>query len=160
MNRTKMKDCLRAAYNIAKNSPDPSTKVGAVILHPTGGMYGWNHIPPGVKIDLTDRVLKYKVIAHAERHAIFNAAKNGIALKDTTLICPWACCADCAIAIVLSGIRRVVCHGEAMDKTPDRWVEDIKLAAEIFSGSGVDYVKFYGRIGECENLFDGEIWKP
>ena len=161
MNKTRFRGFLRRAYQLAEeNSPDPSTKVGAIIVHSIGEFYGWNHTPKGIEIDLTDRVLKYKAIEHAERHAIFNAARHGIALLNTTLVCPWAACADCARAIALSGIARVICHGDALDKTPERWQQDIELAAKIFEGSGVRYVKWYGKVGGCKNLFDGRVWEP
>jgi len=160
MTDNKIKDLLRRAYHLAERSSDPSTKVGAIILHDLDECYGWNHTPPGIEIDLTDRVLKYKVIEHAERHAIFNAAKHGIALLNTILVCPWAACADCARAIALSGIFEVVCHGDAIDKTPERWQQDMAIAAQIFAGSGVKYTKFYGKLDYCENLFNGETWYP
>ena len=155
-----IKDLLRRAYHLAERSTDPSTKVGAIILHNMDECYGWNHIPPGINIDLTDRTLKYKVIEHAERHAIFNAAKYGIALLNTILVCPWAACCDCARAIALSGISKVICHGDTIDKTPTRWQQDMAIAAQIFAASGVRYTKFYGKIGDCQNLFNGEIWYP
>jgi dCMP deaminase len=160
-----MRNYLREAYSLALNSPDPSTKVGALILLAVGGSgypvcFGWNHIPAGITIDLTDRVLKYKVIEHAERAAIFQAARRGIALEGAILVCPWACCCDCARAITLSGISEVVSHGDAIDKTPSRWQQDIDLAAKIFASGNVKYTKFYGKIGDCENLFNGGIWHP
>jgi dCMP deaminase len=156
------KNNLRSAYRIAHlYSPDPSTKVGAIILTQSHMFMGWNHLPPGLdNFDLTDRALKYKIIEHAERDAIFKAAKEGVSLEGATMYCPWAACCDCARAIVLSGIKEVVCHGNALEMTPDRWREDTELAKKIFEASGVTYTWWYGKLGYCQNLFDGKVWYP
>jgi dCMP deaminase len=153
---------LRSAYQLADlYSPDPSTKVGAIIVTKSNIISGWNHLPPGLdEFDLTDRALKYKIIEHAERDAIFKAANEGISLYGATMFCPWAACCDCARAIVLSGIKEVVCHGNALEMTPDRWREDTELAKKIFEASGVIYTWWYGKLGDCQNLFDGKVWYP
>jgi hypothetical protein len=44
--------------------------------------------------------------------------------------------------------------------TPDRWRKDIELAKKIFSGGGVKYTWWYGKVGQCKNLFDGRYWCP
>jgi len=156
-------DFLRLAYKYADtHSPDPSTHVGALIVTVNNQTaHGCNHLTEGMEgIDLSNRTLKYKVIEHAERDAIFNAARRGIPLHNAVMYCPWAACCDCARAIVLSGIKEVVCHGNALDQTPDRWKEDIELAAKIFAGSGVKYTWWYGQVGDCRNLFNGKYWSP
>jgi hypothetical protein len=58
------------------------------------------------------------------------------------------------------GIKEVVAHGDAIDKTPERWADSINAAMRLFEENGVIYTKVYGKIGDCENLFDGEIWYP
>jgi dCMP deaminase len=162
MNSEAKRQYLRKAYQVAtKYSPDPSTKVGAIIISTSGHIIeGWNHLPSGVEIDLNDRDLKYKMIEHAERAAIFYAARKGIALEGATMVCPWAACADCARAIAESGFKEVVCHGNAIDATPERWRKDIEIATIIFKAAGVPYTHYYGDSGQCENLFDGQIWHP
>ena len=156
-------DLLRLAYKTAdKYSPDPSTKVGAIIVRQDGTMhYGWNHLPAGFEhIDLLDRELKLKLMEHAERDAIYKTALYGGSLFGAVMFCPWAACCDCARAITLSGIKEVVCHGEAIDQTPLRWQPDIVLAQEIFQKNDVKYTKWYGKVGECQNLFSGTYWYP
>jgi len=55
---------------------------------------------------------------HAERNAIIQAAKNGIATKDATLYCYCGqVCKDCAIEIVNSGIKELV-YLEGPEKRP------------------------------------------
>jgi len=46
---------------------------------------------------------------HAEQNAICQAAKNGIALDWATLYCNMTPCPRCAMLLVSSGIKRVVC---------------------------------------------------
>ena len=45
---------------------------------------------------------------HAEANAIYNAARNGVALKGATMYCTMAPCFNCAKAIVQCGIIKVV----------------------------------------------------
>ena len=45
---------------------------------------------------------------HAEQNAICQAAKNGIAIKDSTIYCTMVPCYTCAKMIINSGIIRVI----------------------------------------------------
>ncbi len=122
---------------------------------------GWNHLTTGLEgEDINDRDVKYGLIEHAERDTVYQAARAGVSLLGATMYCPWAACSSCARAIVLSGIKKVVCHGDAMDQTPERWQKDIGFAQKIFDAAGVQYIRYYGRIGGCQNLFDGRYWNP
>lgn len=159
------KDYLGYAYTIAEeHSHDGSTKVGAVITH--DGRFicdGVNRFPGHLRGDPQnhERPRKYKLIEHAERDAVYGAAKLGICLDGTEMYAPWAACSDCARAIVFSGIRRVVAHWQAIRQTPDRWMEEIALGIQIFEAGNVEYVLYDGIIGNStENLFDGKIWYP
>ena len=76
------------------------------------------------------------------------------------MVCPWACCSDCARAIVLAGIPLVVAHKQAFAMTPERWREEIAVGLEILEGGGVTYHLLDSKIGEVENLFNGEVWYP
>lgn len=153
-----MRDLLRAAYHVAAKSKDQSTQVGAIIvkdqqllLQACNTFVGEEH---------QERPLKYSFIEHAERYVIYQAAKYGIPLKNTTLICPWASCPDCARGIVLSGITCVIGHQQALDKTPVRWREEVDLGIKIMKKGSVEYILFDGNIGQVQNLFDGELWQP
>jgi dCMP deaminase len=157
---------MRLAYNIAQEqSPDPSTKVGALLVNKyrQDVLFGVNHFLPNypiVKDDLDNRARKYKLIEHAERDVIYKAAKDRFPTKGSTLICPWAACTDCARAICLSGIKKVISHEDALTQTPDRWQEDLHIAKEMFKCSGVEYIFFKEKIGDCLNLFNGKLWEP
>ena len=47
---------------------------------------------------------------HAEQNAICQAAKRGISIDGATLYCRMTPCRTCAMLIINSGIRRVVCE--------------------------------------------------
>lgn len=160
-------DLLRSAYQLAcDESTDISTKVGAMLIDPIDG-----HIMVGGVNSFTDpdmasdsqnyeRPRKYKVTEHAERAAIYKAARRGIPTKGLIMVCPWACCSDCARGIALAGIPLVVAHKQAYEKTPQRWRDEVDVGMEILSGAGVTYYLFDGDINGVENLFNGEIWYP
>lgn len=161
------KDLMRQAYQLAfDESTDTSTKNGAVLVNPIDGhvmIGGVNAFTdPNMATDAKnyERPRKYKVTEHAERAAIYAAAQNGIATKGLIMVCPWACCSDCARGIVLAGIPLVVAHKQAYDRTPDRWREEVAIGIEILQGAGVVYHLFDGDIQDVENLFNGEIWYP
>lgn len=165
-NDTEIAYWMRRAYNFAdKNSLDPSTKVGAILFlfGQQNPLFGTNHLLTGypkTPSDLTNRTRKYKLIEHAERDVIYQAAKIGFSTHDAVMVCPWAGCCDCARAICSSGIIRVIAHKNALDKTPERWLEDLQIARELFASCGVDYVQWGGKIGGCKNLFNGQYWEP
>lgn len=104
------------AEYVSTKSKDKSTKVGAVIVGPNNEVLsvGWNGFPRGVNDDVEERherPAKYEWTEHGERNAIYNAARHGIRLDGTTLYTTHDPCADCARAIVQSGIRHVVTLG-------------------------------------------------
>lgn len=155
---------LRGVYRFAtKYSHDDSTHVGALINCPLGGsVIGANRfssIDQNLKKNLV-RERKYPRIVHAEREAIYTAVRLNEKIAGGTMVCPWATCPECAQAIVLSGIREVIAHKEALDQTPERWQEALEIGKEILLDGGVYFTIWSGKLGECENLFDGEIWYP
>jgi len=67
---------------ISTKSNDQSTKVGAVIVGPHHEIRstGWNDFPRGVIDNIQERrkrPTKYDFTEHAERNAIYNAARVG-----------------------------------------------------------------------------------
>jgi dCMP deaminase len=154
---------LAAAYNFAnRRSDDPRTKNGAVIYTENSIACGANRIPFGVakSKDRLTQATKLDWLVHAEVDAICQAASIGMPLMGQTLYCPWACCKDCAKAIIQSGIARVVTHRQIMDKTPLEWQYSIRIGYTMLKEAGVEYVCWSGKIGGITNLFRGEIWEP
>lgn len=124
------------AEYIAQWSKDRSTKVGAVIVDADKRVIGmgYNGFVTGMDDEIDERherPLKYSYTEHAERNAIYTAARNGSPIKGCTMYLKWFPCCDCARAIVQSGIVRLVCCEP--DFEDERWGESFKLAYEILS---------------------------
>jgi dCMP deaminase len=103
---------VKLAEDYAQCSQDESRKSGCIIAigdHLITS--GANNFPPGVARtdERLQRPAKYTFTEHAERTAIYLAAKVGVALAGSTAYLNWYPCADCARALAMSGIIRLVC---------------------------------------------------
>lgn len=141
---------LRMALQQADWSKDPSTQVGCVIVGPDGEIRstGYNGLPRGCNDDDPNRLIrpqKYLYWEHAERNAIFNAARVGIPLKGCTLYvtskpAKFGACANCARAIIQSGITRVVQEPwKEAGGAVARWSDDTKAGMEMLTEAGIIY---------------------
>jgi len=135
---------IEMCQHIAQWSKDRSTKVGAVIVKDRRMIAsGYNGFPMGVDDDPDERherPAKYKWTEHAERNAIYGAAKYGIALQDSTIYIPWFSCSDCARAVIQSGIIKVVTPSP--DFSDPIYGDDWKIACEMYREAGVE-IKYY-----------------
>jgi len=129
---------LRLCNNIAEWSEDASMQVGCIIVGASNEIRttGYNGFPRGIenKPERHKRPEKYMWFEHAERNAIYNAARMGISLNNTTAYVSWFPCTDCARALVQSGIKRIVC--KEPDWNFDRF--DFKTSRQIFIEAGVE----------------------
>lgn len=153
---------LRLAYEVALGSPDTSTQNGARTYGVDGERMGVgsNHFTRGIKPtpDLLERPKKYAYIEHAERNAIYACLRFGHG-SPHVMVCPWAACADCARAIVESGIRHLVRH--ARNDDTGRWGGSIEDGDIIMAAAGVNIITIEGPLGGCDPiLFAGEMWTP
>lgn len=105
---------LQAAL-IAQKSKDPSTKVGCVIVGNDNAILsmGFNGFARNVNENISSRWKrpeKYHWVEHAERNAIFNAARNGINLNGARAYLNWEPkpCADCTRALIQVGIKEII----------------------------------------------------
>lgn len=164
---------LRCAYKKAyMNSTDPSTQNGAIILisnFPSDNhgirCSGANHFPRGVKEtgDRWERPIKYSYVEHAERNAIFKAARLGLPTEGATMYVPWFACADCARAIIQAGIVEVVGDARTNKMMPQdcRWKETIEIAYGMFDEAGVKYRHLDEDLGlDFQLRFGGKLWTP
>lgn len=141
---------LNIAEVVRGKSKDPSTKIGAVIVGPENQILstGFNGFPRGVDETLLvrwERPAKYDYVEHAERNAIYNAARHGIALRGCTLYFvgmgpPTTPCTDCARATIQSGITRVV--SRPFKELPEHWFDNLQRAAIMLDEAGVELVEF------------------
>jgi dCMP deaminase len=156
---------LKRTYELASQSRDTSNQNGAIIVDSYSGKIlseGFNDFPTGCQ-DLPERherPLKYSYFRHAERHACYNAAKRGNKTDGMTMICPWFACDSCAIAIIESGVRRVIGHQQRMAETPERWKENVDLALEMLAEAGVDYTFFDGPVKADPIIVNSVLWSP
>lgn len=132
---------LKQADEVASWSKDTSTKVGCVIVDPSSRAMvsvGYNGLPRGVDDGVAERFerpAKYLWTEHAERNAVYNAARRGTSTEGCTMYMPWFPCADCARAIVQSGIARLVCGRPDFDH--ERWGESWRVALTVMEEGGV-----------------------
>lgn len=126
-------------------SKDRSAGTGCVIVGSDRLLRasGYNGFVRGIDDEVSERherPAKYSWTEHAERNAIYNAAKLGISLDGCTAYVNWFPCIDCARAIVQSGIIRLV--GLQPDHADERWGSDFKLASDMLQESGIGIVLY------------------
>ena len=138
---------LKHAIFIANNySKDRGTKVGALIVNNENSCltWGYNGFPRGINDEIEERherPTKYDWSEHAERNAIYNAAREGIRLKDSIMyVSSLPTCVDCARGIIQSGIRKVYME-VYLDKEniQPQWKEKFELVKEMFDEAGIEY---------------------
>lgn len=132
------------ASHVASWSKDHNTKVGAVIVNDDKDILvvGYNDFPRGFCDDEDNtlgrrgRPQKYAWTEHAERNAIYNAARIGTSLVGGTLYVQGVPCINCARAIVQSGIRKVKI-GNCLNFDASKWGEEQEQAKKLFAECGV-----------------------
>lgn len=146
-------------------SPDPSTQNGAILLdswRPLNYTLAVNEFPRGVEYreERWERPAKYGFIEHAERNAIYAAARIGIQTDGLTLVCPWAACDDCGRAIIQAGISRLVTLRPKTSDTNERWDSSIARAMTMLEEAGVEVLFIDGPL-DCHPLLrNGELYQP
>jgi dCMP deaminase len=131
---------LQLAQVVGSWSKDRSRKVGCVIVDDERGIkaLGYNGFPRGIEDTFEarhSRPAKYLWTEHAERNAIYHAARMGIRLEGCTMYLPWFPCMDCARAIVQAGIKRLVAFRP--DTSDPQWGEQFVAALELIREVGV-----------------------
>lgn len=135
---------METARLIAGNSPDPSTKVGALIISPDGLVMGvgYNRLKDGIKESAaiwSDRAVKLASVIHAETSAIIDAVtRSGGSRGCTMYIYGLPPCADCARQIVNAGIARVVYRYAKPHRTLNKdWRVSCMVALRMLRAGGV-----------------------
>lgn len=132
------------ALHVAEWSKDRSKKVGCVIVGLSNEVrsVGYNGFPRNIDDDEPsrhERPSKYSWTEHAERNAIYNAARIGVPLEGCRMYLPWFPCMDCARAIVQSGLKELVAFEPNL--ADPKWGEDFRLATALLDEGGV-HVRF------------------
>jgi dCMP deaminase len=147
---------MRLAHLVATWSNERGRRVGAVIVDQDYEVraLGFNSFPRGVNDSIEHRHdresgEKYFWSSHAERNAIYQAAKAGISLKGCSIYVPWFPCGECAKAIIQSGITELIAYEP--DFNDQKWGRDFIRVIEMLSESGIS-VRF---IDVLEQLTEG-----
>lgn len=172
--RTRLQELVFSAWNAAQRSPDPSTQLGAVLINEmyfserpdavTGQweVVGYNHFAPNVPAEYwQDKEQKYKHVIHAEEAVLLHAAKKGLRTEGSIMVCGWACCFECAKRMVEAGVASLVIDEEAMERSPERWRESIRLGHEYLTRHGVEIIPLrcsHKTYHKPMTRFNGEDW--
>jgi dCMP deaminase len=131
---------INLAARAASGSPNRIRQVGAAILTCDGGepIAACNTFPHGVA-DLYWRHEgdgRFVWMEHAERNAIFAAAKHGRVLDGATIASTFFPCIDCARAIVQTGMARLISPEPALGDAV--WGEAFLRSRVILEEGGVE----------------------
>jgi len=142
---------LRIAEEVQSWSKDPSTKCGCVLVKDRRILStGYNGLPSNLSDSLTryqDREFKLATIIHAEKNAIFNAAKNGSTTEGSTAYITWPPCSQCASALIQAGVSKVICPNPNL--SPERWKANFLIANELLYEAGVTVI-YFGESDKCQ----------
>lgn len=139
---------LGIAEQVKLKSKDRNTQIGAVIVGEDNEILstGYNSFPRGLDDELNERQErpeKYFWFEHAERNAIYNAARVGTPLKNSTIyLTSGLPCMDCARGIVNSGIKKVYCKQVCTTNNKEMWEDQQKRSMILLNECGVE-VEFY-----------------
>ncbi len=127
---------------IATRSKDKHTKCACIIVSTDHRplSQGYNSLPSGANDNVPERYerpLKYKYMEHAERNAIYSAARHGIALSGSRIYVTGLPCVDCARAIIQAGIFEVVYDAARQAKWDSPLYQDGKMVVEMLNECGV-----------------------
>lgn len=128
------------ARHVGHWSKDKSRQVGCVVVGPDNSIraIGFNGFPRGLNDELDERhhrPAKYLWTEHAERNAIYSAARSGVSLAGSKMYLPWFPCADCARAIVQAGIVELIAIPP--DMADPQWGRGFAVSLELLNEAGV-----------------------
>jgi dCMP deaminase len=137
---------------VAGRSKDPATQIGCIIVGPAHEIRstGYNSFPRGIRDDVPERrerPEKYLWIEHAERNAIYNAARAGTPLEGCTIYVEIMPCMDCARAIVQAGIVEVIVDADRMEQFSSEYYNRHFQSAEVLlkeAGVRLEWISLRG----------------
>ena len=126
----------------SESSADADTRVGCVVVKGTAVLVrGCNTFPKGLEDPTGERSIrptKYAWIEHAERNAIYSAARAGVALAGARMYVELMPCVDCARAIIQAGISEVIVSADRMlGYESDKYTEQHAVAELMLGEAGV-----------------------
>jgi len=126
---------------VADWSKDTNRKNGAIIVNDDNIVLsqGFNGFPIGCNDSVEsrfERPQKYMFTEHAERNAIYFAARNGVSIKGSRMYMTMFPCSDCARGIIQSGIKKII--APSPDVEHPIWGEHFKIAMVMFEEENVE----------------------
>ena len=116
---------MSLALEEAKNSNDPHTQVGAVIVSEKGKVIGkgFNQMPQNKNTfpwerEGDQRDTKYPYVVHAEMNACINASEK---IKGAEIYVTLFPCSNCAKYLAQAGIKKVYYLDDKYHDTEDAW---------------------------------------
>lgn len=143
---------------VASWSEDQSRRVGCVVVGDANEIRstGYNGLPRGVSAEHADRHSrengeKYLWFEHAERNALFNMLRAGVNTSNCRMYCNSFPCADCARAIIQSGISELRTY--APDLKDKKFGRHFEVAMEMFREGGVTLKLYSRQDGKISDIF-------
>lgn len=131
---------MHLAFIVRERSIDKSTKCGCVITDQEGAILstGYNNPVMGAidknmprEKEETDR---YVVYEHAERSAIYMAARNGTALRGSIFYISGLPCGDCLRGVIMTGASKLIYGPNTARMTDESYISKYHL---ILSGQSL-----------------------
>ena len=153
---------LQILYALPGRSQDPRTTHSAVIVSPDHSIVstGYNSLPRGISARDPARFVKPRkhfFFEHAERNAIFQAARLGHATLGCTLYTQSMPCCECARAIIQAGLTELVLHANHPGNQKERLAQEPHCFSRTMLDEAGLRVRFLeGKVRNPVLLFDGE----
>lgn len=169
---------MRLVYLASYKSKDNRTKIGTVIINNENTLLatGFNgfcrHVIDPMDEDFENHPKKYRYekpekyffFEHSERNAIYQAARNGIKLKNSILYTQGVPCCDCARACIQSGVSKIIVHEQwplngitKLNGSQD-WIKSLKYSCEMLDEANINIESFSKELN-VDGYADGKIFK-
>jgi len=153
---------LEMVYLVASKSEDPRCHIGAVIVSENNELIsiGYNGLPRGVRHtpDKNIKPGKFYFFEHAERNAIYNALRNNISTINSKMYTNGIPCADCARAIIQTGIKLVIIDIDWQSTESEYWNNHFDATHILFSESDTR-MKYHKLIIPVKRFQHGKVLK-
>jgi dCMP deaminase len=129
------------AREVAQWSKDTNRKNGAVVVNDDNIVLsqGYNGLPIGCDDSIESRFVqptKYLFTEHAERNALYFAARTGVSLKGARMYMTMFPCADCARGMIQCGLKKIIAPTPDVDHL--KWGEHFKAAMVMLEEANVE----------------------
>lgn len=146
---------MKMCFILSQRSIDTSSKCGCMIVHKDGSILsvGYNNPVRGANdstIPIDEYPTKYYYMEHAERNAIYNAAKHGICLENSIFYITGFPCIDCFRAIIQVGAYKIIYgpNQTKMNTHLDHYIKILENQKIIIERFKFDDILFE----ECPNI--------